>query len=281
MRRWFFALSQKFGEDNVPRLAAATSYYAALSLAPLLVLAVAIAAQVYGNEGHAKSQLLAQIVRFAGPQVSEFSETLLTNSAKPQASIWATALSIIVTVFSASNLFGAINEAIFSIWKLSPDQNFLSNLIKTRLIAFLSVILFGALLIGWLILESWLAFAGSVLGGEAGRIGSTLAAIPFFTLAVGAVYRAIPPGKTSWRDVWGGAALVAVFLTFAKYLMGLYFGWAKVSAVYGSAGALVVVLLWIYYTSLIFFVGAEIVYIQTHRVRLKAEPGAPEEPTRS
>ena len=266
----------------MPRLAASTSYFAALSLAPLLVLGVAILARFYGSAGHAKTQLIEQISRFAGSQVAVFSETLLTNSAKHQESLWATILSIAITVWSASNLFLVINEAIYFIWKLPQSNNAIKNLVRTRLVAFLSVVLFGILLVLWLVFESWLAIAGSSVGGEAGRIGSLVASIPFFTLATGAIYCAIPPGKAHWRDVWVGALVVALGLTSGKYLLGTYFAWVKVSAAYGSAGALVVVLLWIYYASTLFFIGAEIVYLQTHRHQLvHPRPSETDEPSRS
>jgi membrane protein len=250
--------------DNVPRLAAAFSFYAVLSLAPVLVLAVVAAGYIYG-EGTARQELLTQARAAVGPQGASLVSELLDNANKPGASAIATVLSLLVTFFSASNLFIALQETVNVIWGVQQKGPLLKGLILTRVTAFLSVTVFGLIVLGWLTLDSWLGWLERHTQGFQGwQVVSLAASLLFLTGVFGVALKQLPPNRLQWRDVWPGAFVTALGFGISKLLLALYFSYANVSAAYGSAGALVVILLWIYYSSQIFFFGVELTYTYAH-----------------
>lgn len=250
-----------WSEDNVPRLAAAFSFYAALSIAPLLVFAVTVASS-FLRQGEAERELLAQVRQFVGSkEAAEFVRTLIENTHKGSTSAVATALSFLVTFFSASNLFLQLNDAANSIWGIKQTGSMIRNIVLTRVVAFLSAAVFGLFVLGWLGVSTWLGWLSSHASGFGGwRIVNLVVAALFFTGALGIAYKGMPKGRVAWHDVWPGAVVGAVGIALSQTAFSLYFQFAKVSAAYGAAGALVVILLWIYYSSQIFFFGLEVTY---------------------
>ena len=269
MRRWIFAIGDKWSEDDVPRLAAATSFYTLLSLAPLLVVAVAIAAQIFGSEGVAKTELLGVFRHSAGPQVAEFLNTVIDNSHKVQASLTATIISLTISVWSGSGLFMQIHQSMHDIWDLKIEGHVVRRFVWSRLAAIVALAGFGIVLVAWLVLESFIAtFASESWGWHAGRTLSFFVGLGFFTTAFAAVFHSMPPGQTRWKDVVPGAFVSALGLVLSRFVLGIYFSVIKISAAYGSAGVIVVLLFWIYYVAMMFYLGAQIVYLTTHRERL-------------
>jgi membrane protein len=255
---------EHWNEDRVPRVAAAFSFYAALSMAPLLLLAVVVAGMIFG-EGMAREELLDQARQAVGPQGQEFVAELLDNARRPGASVIATLVSLAVTFFSASNLFIALQESMDAIWNIERKRSMFQSLIFSRLTAFLSVLLFAALVIAWLALDAWLSWLErNTPGFQGGQLASLAVSILFLTGVFSLTFRQLPANRMTWRDVWPGACVTAVGITLSKFLLALYFSFANVSAAYGSAGALVVILLWLYYTSQIFFFGVELTYTYSH-----------------
>ncbi len=258
-------LQKTFGnwsEDNVPRLAASFSFYAILSIAPLLVLAVTVASIVLSNS-KVEGQLLKQVGDFAGgsKDVVALLEGLIHNTQKKGSGTVATALSFVVTFFSASNLFLQLQDTVNSIWGIKGKGPVIRQMIVTRVLAFAAVVVFGILIIAWLGLDSWLSWvARHTPGFDVAPILSLVGAAAFFTLALGIAYKGMPKGRVRWSDVWPGAVTAAVGIALSKLIFSAYFAYANVSAAYGAAGSLVVLLLWIYYTSQIFFFGLELTY---------------------
>lgn len=251
-----------WSEDNVPRLAAAFSFYAVLSIAPLLVLAVTVASIVLANS-KVEDQLLEQVRQFAGgsKDIVALLKSLIENTQKKGSGTIATIFSFIVTFFSASNLFLQLQDTVNSIWGIKGTGSMIRQLIVTRILAFLAVAVFGVLMIAWLALDSWLSWLTRHTEGFNGwPFVSLVVAALFFTGALGVAYKGMPKGKVKWRDVWPGAAMAATGIALSKLIFSAYFAYANVSAAYGAAGSLVVLLLWIYYTSQIFFFGLEVTY---------------------
>ena len=258
-------LTKTFGnwsEDNVPRLAAAFSFYAMLSLAPVLVLSVSVAALIL--KGDAEKALLDKVQEFVGSKESvDLLRGIISSAQNKSTGAIATLISLLVTFFSASNLFLQLQEAANAIWDVRQTGSVIRNLIVTRVLAFLAVAVFGVLILSWLALDSWLNWLSSHTPGFQGSsIISPLVTSLFFTLALGVAYKAMPRGRVQWRDVWPGAATAAVGLALSKLAFSIYLGHAGLSA-YGAAGSLVALLLWIYYSSQIFFFGLEITYTYT------------------
>ena len=250
-----------WSEDNVPRLAAAFSFYAVLSLAPLLVFAVTIASSFLRN-GQAEKEVLAQVQQFVGSkEAATFVASLIEKTHKGSTGTIATILSFFVTFFSASNLFLQLSDAANSIWGVKQTGSMIRNIVLTRVIAFLSVAAFGVFVLGWIGLSTWLGWLNRQAEGFGGwRIVNLVVAAVFFTGVLGVAYKGLPKGKVAWRDVWPGAAIGAIGIALSQTAFSLYFAYAGVSAAYGAAGALVVILLWIYYSSQIFFFGLEVTY---------------------
>ncbi len=250
---------------SVPRLAAAFSFYAILSVAPLLVLAVVFAGNFLGGEASAREELMKQAQGAVGKPGADLLNTLIENTAKPATSWIATLLSLGVTFFSASNLFLQLTETINSMWGLKAEGSFIRSFLLARIFAFLAVLIFGVIVLGWLTIDSWLGWIERHTSGFTGwQLVSFAVSFIFLTLVFGASYKVFPKGRVQWSDVWIGATVASLGIGFAKLLLSLYFSRMDVAAAYGPAGALVLILLWIYYTSQIYFFGAEIVFTYTH-----------------
>lgn len=254
-----------WGSDEVPRLAAAFAFYAILSLAPMLVFAVIGAGYFYGHSVDAKEALLTQAQSAGGQQVAGLVKEMIEAASKGSSGVIATLISLAITFFSASNLFIQLNDTIYTIWGVKRGGSMFRSFIINRLAAFAGVLVFGALIVAWLGLDSWLGWLAKNYGGVYGwRALSFVASIVFLFAVCAISFRAIPRNRLKWVDVWPGAIFSSIGIGLTKLLLSQYFANFNVSAAYGSAGALVVILLWIYYTSQIYFFGAEITYTYSH-----------------
>ena len=249
-----------WSEDNVPRLAAAFSFYAILSLAPVLVLAVTMAS-IFLAKQDAQARLLEQVGKFVGSQDAvNLVKGLIQGTQKKGNGTVATLISLLVTFFSASNLFLQLELTVNAIWDIQQRGSMIRQLIVTRIVAFLSVGVFGALILAWLALDSWLSwFDQQAPGFQGGQILSFVVSMLFFTGGLGIAYKGMPKGRVQWHDVWPGAFIAALGIALSKLAFSAYLGHAGLSA-YGAAGSLVALLLWIYYTSQIFFFGLEVTH---------------------
>jgi membrane protein len=260
---------QSWSEDRVPRLAAAFSFYAILSLSPLLVFAVTIAGVVMSG---GENRLLYEASGFIGPEGKAFLRTLIENSHKGGAGIIATISSLVVTFFSASNLFIQLDDAMNAIWDIKSTGSFIRSLIMTRVLAFLGVLFFGTLVVGWLMLDWWLRWlAHHSVVGFGWQFVSFVTTTLLLAIGFGVAFKALPANKLTWKDVLPAALLTAVGFDLSKTILNSYFSYAGVSTAYGLAGSLVVILLWIYYTSQIYFFGAEFAYTWAHQYGSNAE----------
>ncbi len=264
-RKLLVTAGGNWSSDGVPRYAAAFSFYAILSLAPLLVLVVVVGGAYLGNNAQARSELLHQAQGFFGKNGAEFISTLVENATNRNAGIFATVVSFVVTFVGASNLFLQLNDAVNGIWKVRQEGSVLKILFLSRVGAFFGVLSFGALAVAWLVLDSWISWARRNIGLHGSWQEINLAISFLFLLAVfGIAFKTMPRGRVGWGDVWLASVLTSLGITGSKYLLGLYFAKSGVASAYGPAGALVVILLWFYYTSQIYFFGVELtrVYAQ-------------------
>lgn len=257
IRDVFVDAFRRFGEDRAPNVAASLTFFAMLSISPVLVLAVTVTSIVLGEES-ARRSLLEQVESYIGRQGAEFIETLLENQALNQNGIWPTILGLGVIIFGASALFQHLREAVLIIWGDKPPRAGFMQMVVQRLIAGVMVPVFGIIMLAWLALEGFIAYWAPFEEGS--RWGTLLAAfvsIAFFTVVAAAWIKYLVPTRLRWKDLIPGGLLVGVSFTLGKFVLTLYFALAKVSAAYGSAGAIVVLLVWIYYNVQIFFLGIE------------------------
>jgi membrane protein len=276
-------------DDNCMRLAASLSYYTALSIAPLIVIAVGVAGLLWAR-GDVSHEMVGQMRGLMGEQGAELTQNILDASADQKAGTIATIIGIVTLIFGATAVFGELQAAMNLIWEVKPKpiEGFMANVwawLKERFFSLTMVLGVAFLLLVSLVISAGLASATNVLGGEGeekaavGHVLSLLVSIPVITLLFAVLYKYLPDAKIPWRDVWVGALVSAVLFTLGKFAIGFYLGHASVGSAYGAAGSLVVLLVWVYYSSLIFFFGAEFTQAwakHTHPVQPKAhaEPGA-------
>ncbi|MFC4455085.1 YihY/virulence factor BrkB family protein [Deinococcus sonorensis] len=265
-----------FSQDNAPRLSAALAYYAFSAVAPLLFLVTVIAGYFLG-QASVQQQLLEGIGGSVSPQVAEFIRTLLPKAAPSNAITVASIIGAVTVFLTATGLFVQLQASLNSLWGSDPPpvQN-LWTLIRTRLIAFALVVFFGALIIAFLAGNTYLSAIAEGLGNTIGlgaffvRLGSLVIGSLFFTPVFAVIYKFLPAVKLQWREVWIGAAITATLFTIGQTLIGLYFGRTAASSAYGAAGALFLMLLWIYYSSMLVFFGAEITWVYSQRYGTQA-----------
>ncbi len=255
--------SAEWNRHEAPRLGAALAFYSILSLAPLVVLALAIVSLIFGNST-AQTQLLDQVRGMIGEQGSQAVKDMIEHGQKPASSAIASIVGGITLLFGASGVFGELRSALNRMWDVQPESEggFWST-IKQRVFSFTLVLAVGFLLLVSLLLSVALAalskFFAAVLPLPGFVLNTINLAVSLAGVAVlfALMFRFVPATKIAWRSIWIGATVTAVLFTMGKFLIGLYLGKAAVGSAYGAAGSLVVVIVWVYYSAMIFLFGAE------------------------
>lgn len=262
-------------EDKASQLGAAMAFYSVLSLAPLLVIAIAIAALVFGEQ-EAKDQLAGQMTELMGPAGAEAVVELIQQAQQPRAGTIAAVLGLATLLFGASGVFGQLQDAMNTIWEVKPQPLGVWGYIRSRFLSFAMVLGTGFLLLASLVLSAWVTGISDLLARQMAGL-DTLAQMANQLISFGVVmalfaliFRMLPDTNVAWRDVWFGAAITALLFSIGKYLIGLYLGTSSVGSAYGAAGSLVVLVLWIYYSAQIMFFGAEITQVWARKFGSRA-----------
>jgi membrane protein len=253
----------KFIEHGNLSRGAAIAFYTVTSLAPLLLIVIALAGLVIGADA-ARTGVIDQFSGLIGPEGADFIKSIVLRSSDPASGTAATALGIIMVLVTASGVFGEMQSALNTTWEVLPSQAAWISLIRARAA---SLGLVGAL--GFVTIVSLAASAAlSALGQELAMrtpIGAIVLTIlngglslAVFTFLFAAIYKILPDTPLRWRDVGIGAVVTAALFTGGKSLIGWYLGRAAPGSTYGAAGALIVLLLWSYYSAQIFLFGAEL-----------------------
>lgn len=254
----------EWSQDNVSRLAAALAYYTIFSIAPLLVLLISIvglvANRIWGPQA-ARDEVLRQVRSLVGPQGAEMIGTMVENAATHGSGI-AMVVSIALLLYGATNVFASLQNSLDTIWEVKPRPGLgIMSVVRSRLLSFAMILGIAFLLMVSLVISTALSVATKYLGGEFPSIFwrtlEQVVSLGLFTVIFAAIYKVLPDVKIGWRSVWVGAGITAVLFTIGKYLIGQYLGRSTTASVYGGAGSLVVLLLWVYYSSQILFIGAE------------------------
>jgi membrane protein len=253
---------KEFNDDQAPRLGAALAYYTLLSLAPLLILLIAVAGLVFGKQA-AEGQLLNEINNMVGTQGGQAIQEMIKSASKPSSGIIASIIGFLTLIFGASSVAGELKASVNVIWDLPVKSGGVTDMIKQRSTALAVVLGCGFLLLVSLVVSSAISAAGKFVAHMLPMPEFALQVLGFvLSLAVitgvfAVLLKYLPDVQVEWRDVLAGAAFTALLFTIGEYLIGMYLGKAGVASTYGAAGSLVVVLIWIYYSSQIFFFGAE------------------------
>lgn len=251
-----------FNEDKASRLGAVLAFYAVFSIAPLLVISIGIAGLVFGQE-RAEAQIKQQVSELVGPEGGQAVETMVRSAGQPGSGILGTVLGVAMLVIGASFFFGALKDALNTIWGVRPRPELgWWVFVRDNLLSFSMVLGVAVLLLVSLVISAALSAIGSLFGDlQTSGLGMVVQLVidlliltPLFAL----IYRALPDARIAWNDVWLGAAVTAVLFIVGKFLIGLYIGQAGVASAYGAVGSLAVLLLWLYYAGQIFLFGAEL-----------------------
>ena len=248
-------------EDEALSRGAAIAYFTVFSIAPMLVICIAIAGLVFGQKA-AQGAIVDQLQGLMGQQGAEAIQAMIASASSKSSSIWATIIGLVTLLVTASGVFGEMQAALNKIWKATPKGG-LSAIVRARAASLGLIGALGFLLIVSLVASTALtamgAYLNSFLPGAKTILGIVNFTVSFLLISVlfAAVYKILPDRKLSYRDVAVGAVATAFLFTVGKTLIGLYIGSSSIASSYGAAGALVIVLLWIYYSSQIFLLGAE------------------------
>lgn len=269
---------QEWKEDGALSLGAALAYYTIFSLAPMLLIAISVAGLVFGREA-AQGELVGQMRGLLGQQGAEAIQTMVANAGKHSSGVLGTIVGIATVLFGATGVFAQLQASLNRIWDVeAKPAKGIWGFLRTRILSFGMVLGIGFLLLVSLAISAAIAamdtYVTGLFPGAEVVIGivSALIGLALITLLLAMIYRFLPDVKIAWRDVWTGAVITAVLFLIGKVLIGLYLGNSSVASTYGAAGSLVILLLWIYYSSQILFFGAEITQVYAARYGSGIEP---------
>ncbi|WP_158044304.1 YihY/virulence factor BrkB family protein [Skermanella pratensis] len=271
-------------EDRAASMGAAIAFYTLFSLAPMLLLIIAIAGLVFGPEA-AQGALMGQLEGMMGREGAAALQAMIASAGKPVSGTIATVVALVTLIVGATTVFAELQSSLNVIWKADPPPgSSVVWLVKVRLLSLSLIGAIGFLLLVSLVVSATLTALSDYLAGimpgldlmmQATNLVISLAVV---TTLFAMIYKMLPDTRIPWRDVWFGSFITAVMFSIGKLLISLYLGSSNIASAYGAAGALVIVLMWVYYSAQIFLFGAEITWAfsLTHgsRARGHAQPAA-------
>ncbi len=275
----FLSAAKSWNADNAFKHSAAVSFYTLFSLAPITIIAVTVAGIVFGKEA-AAAGLQSQVAALAGPASAELVQAVAKASETERTSVISTVIGVALLLFGATTVFGQLQDSFNKIWgvRTKPSKSGWLVLIVQRLLSLAMVLTIGFLLLVSLILTTTLTTLIGQVGGELPgsaavlKIADTGIGLIVITVLFALLFKVLPDVRVRWRDVWLGAGLTAVLFTIGRYLIALYLGHSTVASIYGAAGSLVALLIWVYYSCAILFFGVEFTRAYRAAHRLKVVP---------
>jgi membrane protein len=270
-----------FVDDGALSRGAAIAFYTVTSIAPVLLIVIAIAGLAFGRDA-AQNAITAQLSGLMGEQTAEVLQAAVASAASKSSGIWATIIGIITLIVTASGVFGEMQTSLNAIWKAKPKGTTISRLIRARAASLGLVATLGFLLMVSLVVSTGLTAFGDYLNSilPFGKIILTAVNAVFSILLISflfaAIYKILPDRNLEWGDVVVGAVVTAVLFTIGKSLISWYIGSSAVASSFGAAGALIVLLLWVYYSAQIFLLGAEFTKLFANRHGSKQSNPIPE-----
>jgi membrane protein len=278
---------EEWNVDHASRLAAALAYYIIFSMAPLLVIGFAITGMVFEREA-AQGKLVGQIARYVNsPEVAELIQSMIQGAGAPSTNFFATIVGTIALLYAASSVFGELREALNLIWDVPPKPvRGLRHIVVNRLLMLVMVIVSGFLLLASLVVDTALVAATTWMNMRWPGLailsqGSSFLFLFLVTVFVFAlIYKYVPDIRIAWRDVWIGAGATALLFSIGRLLISTYLGRSTAGSSFGAAGALGLLVIWVYYSAMLFFLGAEFtqVYGRTYGSRWREYALIPELP---
>jgi membrane protein len=251
-------------EDEALQLCAALAYYSLLSMAPLLLVAIAVAGTFFAD-GAVHAELIAQMEKLVGAEGAALAKTVIASTQSEERSQWSLLLGALLTLAGATTVFAQLQNALNRVWRVeAAPGNALLGFIKHRLLSFALVLSIGFLLMISLVISALLGALHTYLDDRLAGAAFFWSALDltitfgFSAVLIAAMFKYLPDAKIAWRDSWLGALVTALLLVVGKYLIGFYLGQTSVASSFGAAGSVVVFMIWVYYAALILLFGAEI-----------------------
>lgn len=265
-------------DDGATSLAAALAYYSLLSLAPLLVISVAVAGLFFGQDA-ARGRVAGELGAVVGTQAAQGIQSVVASAQSPVSGVLSTIVGVVTLFIGASGVFGELQSSLNTIWevKRKPGRGIWGE-VKDRFWSFTMVLGVAFLLLVSLLLNSVLSAVGATFspllpGGELVWQGvNALFSLSVITGLFALIFKYVPDAEIRWRDVWLGAAVTALLFTIGKLLLGLYLGKAAIGSSYGAAGSLIALVVWVYYAAQILLLGAEFTQVQARRSGREIRP---------
>jgi membrane protein len=260
--------AQAWIDDYAPSMGAALSYYSVFSMAPLLLIVISIAGLVFG-EVAVRGEVFGQLRSVLGADAAKAIESLLASVRKPAEGVAATLIGFAILLVGATSVFGELQDALDRIWRAPARDRSggLWGLVRARMLSFGMILGIAFLLMVFLILSAVTAALGQWWGGAFGDAVLLLQAVNLvlgFAMTTGVfalIYKFMPRVRVQWRDVWLGAVVTSLLFTIGRFLIGQYIGRSGVASVFGAAGSVIVILVWVYYSAQIFLIGAEFTWV--------------------
>jgi membrane protein len=263
---------QAWSKDKATRLGAALAYYTLFSLAPLLVIVIAVVGLVFGQDA-AQGRIVTEIQGVVGEASAQAIQTMIAKAQTPAAGIIATVLSLITLLLGATGVISELKDTLNTIWHVQPPEMGLWGTLQSRLVSLAFILGVGFLLLVSLVVSAALSALNAFMTHLFSspwllyfwQVVNFVVSLGVITVLFAMLYRFLPDTEIPWQDVWVGAGLTALLFVISKTLIGLYLGKSSIASAYGPAGALVLILAWVYYASLVFLFGAELTQVYAHR----------------
>ena len=269
---------EEWKDDDALQWGAALAYYSIFSIAPLLLITISVAGLVFGRAA-VEGRLIEEIGGVVGPQAAEAIQTMVANASTGGSGVWGTILGVAMMLVGASAAFAHLQKSLNHLWNVEPKPDAGWKLMVRQRVAALGMVLVVALLLlTALVLSAAISALGSyaqqILPMPAWALGliDLVVSMAVITLLFAAIYKVLPDVEIAWREVWVGSAMTAFLFVLGKLAIGFYLGHSSVASSYGAAGSLVVLLVWIFYSSQLVFFGAELTQVWARRRGKRIEP---------
>lgn len=270
----------EWSNDNAPVLGAALAFYTIFSLAPIIIIVVAIVGFILGKES-VQIYILSQLTEFVGKDNAVNIMHIIQNSYELGSGIKATIIALILILVGSTTVFVMLKNALNTMWGVKSSYGGVLNVIKGRMISFFIVIFAGTILFASMMLSSFVSALNIFLDSYIKipfiviALTDSFLSIFLLTFLFAVLYKILPDVQISWGDVWMGGAITAILFALGKYLLGLYLARSTISSAYGAAGSLVVILVWVYYSAQIIFFGAEFTQVFARKYGSEIIPKKP------
>ena len=269
----------QWSDDEASRQAASLALYTLLSITPLIVISISIAGAVFGDEA-ARGQISQQVGAVTGPEAGRAVEALVANARAPEKGILSTVIGLAVLLFGASGVFGELQAALNHIWDVKPKPGRgIRGFIRDRFFSFSMVMGVAFLLLVSLVVSAAIAalsqhYRALISMPAVAETLNIVVSLAVSTVLFALIFKFVPDAKITWRDVWVGAAVTAVLFSIGKVLLAWYVGRGATQSAFGAAGSLVALVIWVYYSAQILFLGAEFTQVYATRFGSHIEPAA-------